>query len=108
MKIRRRRSSCTGLSSAGSSLGVQQRRLGVAVVARGLAAQPIDRAVASGRDDPAGRRRRHAAVRPARDRRGERVLHGLLGDVDVAEDAGEDRHRPPVLLAKDTLDLRTR
>ena len=40
------------------------------------------------------------------DRRGERVLDRLLGDVDVAEDADQDRHRAAVLLAEDTLDLR--
>ena len=45
---------------------------------------------------------RHAPLGPARNRHGERVLHRFLGDVDVAEHASQDRHRSPVLLAKDT------
>ena len=40
------------------------------------------------------------------DRLGERVLDRLLGDVDVAEDAGQDGHRAAVLLAEDALDRR--
>ena len=65
VKISRSRSSRTAPSSAGSSRRVQQRGLGVAVVAGGLAAQPVDRPVAGGGDDPAGRARRQAVGRPA-------------------------------------------
>jgi hypothetical protein len=41
-------------------------------------------------------------------RRGERVLDRLLGDIDVTEDTDQDGHRATVLLAEDTLDLRGR
>src|SRR5207302_9110459 len=55
-----------------------------------------------------GRARRHPGRGPPLHGRGERVLDRLLGDVDVAEDADQDGHRAPVLLAEDTLDLRRR
>jgi hypothetical protein len=84
--------------------GVQERGLGVPVVARGLAAEPAIAAL-RGRDDPAGRARRHAGLRPALQRPRERVLNRLLGDVDVTEHAHEHGDRATVLLAEDTLDL---
>jgi hypothetical protein len=86
--------------------GVQQRRLGVALIARGFAAQAIDRPVAGGGDDPPGRARRQPFGRPAPDGDRERVLDRFLGDVDVAEDADQDRHGASVLLAEHTLDVR--
>ena len=95
-----------GVLLDGSSPRVQQRRLRVPVGARRLAPQAVDRPVARGRDDPAGRARREAVRRPALDRRGERVRDGVLGDVDVAEDADEDRDRAAVLRAEHALDLR--
>ncbi len=58
-----------------------------------LGADPVDRAVACRGDDPGRRVGRHAALRPALERDEERVLHGLLGTVEVAEDPGEDRDR---------------
>ena len=86
--------------------GAQQRAAcALAVLARRLAAQPVDRAVARRGDDPAGRARRQPALGPAPHRLGERVLDRLLGDVDVAEDADQDGHRAAVLLAEDTLDV---
>jgi hypothetical protein len=36
---------------------------------------------------------------------GERLLYGVLGDIDVAEDADQGGHRPPGLLAEDPGDL---
>ena len=84
---------------------MQERRLGVAIIARGLAAQAVDRSIPSGGDDPARRRRRQSAVRPPRHRDRERLLDRVLGDVEIPEDAGQDGHRPPVLLAEDKLDL---
>src|SRR3954471_21516038 len=84
---------------------MQQGGLGVAIVARRLAAQAVDRPVARRRDDPARRAGRHPVGRPAHDRLGERVLHRVLGDRDVAEDADEDGHGAAVLLAEDTLDV---
>jgi hypothetical protein len=86
--------------------GVQQRGLGVAILARRLAPQPVDGAVARGRDDPARRAWRQAGVGPALHRGRERVLDRLLGDVDVTEDADQGGHGAAVLLAEDALDLR--
>src|SRR5688572_22141948 len=84
--------------------GVQQRRLGVAVLAQGLATQAVDRPVAGSGDDPPRRAGRHAVGGPARARDHERVLDRLLGDVDVAEAADQDRHGSAVLLTEDPLD----
>jgi hypothetical protein len=86
--------------------GVQQRGLGVPVGAGRLPPEAVDRPVAGGGDDPSRRARRQPAGRPPLERRGERVLDRLLGDLDVTEDADQDGHRAAVLLAEDTLDLR--
>src|SRR5437588_6059116 len=85
--------------------GVQQSRLGVAVLARGLAAEAVDGPIAGSGDDPASRAGWRPARRPALDGRGEGVLDRLLGDVDVAEDTDQDRHGSPVLLPKYPLDV---
>jgi hypothetical protein len=85
--------------------GVQEGGFGVPAVPLGLAAQPVDRAVAGGGDDPAGRARRHSGLRPAPDGRGEGVLDRFLGEVDVAEEADEDGDGPAVLGAEDGLDV---
>ena len=72
-------------------LAREQRLL---VAQRRLAPQPVDRAALGRGEDPRGRGGRHAVARPAVQRDGVRVLHGLLGAVDVpAERAREDRHR---------------
>ena len=47
----------------------------------------------------------HPLTRPALECRGERVLHGVLGELEVAEDAREDRDGTAPLLAEDPLDL---
>ncbi len=66
-----------------------------------LAPQPVDRAPLRGREDPRRRGGRDAVARPAVQRDGVGVLHGLLGAVDVAaQPAGEDRHRAPELRAE--------
>src|SRR6185503_13066609 len=85
---------------------VQQHGLRVPILSRRLAPQLVDRAVARGGDDPAGGTGRDVGRGPPLDRDGECVLDRLLGDVDVAEDADQDRDRASVLLAEDTLDLR--
>ena len=77
------------------AVDAHQRGLGVLVLAEGLAAQPVDRPVAGGGDDPPGRARGQPGGRPAPDRLGERVLDRLLGDVaegdiDIAEEAVQD------------------
>ena len=64
---------------------VQQQGLRVPGLAGGLAADPVDRAVAGGGDDPGARVGREHV--PALHRHRERVLHGLLGEPDVAEEA---------------------
>src|SRR5262249_45464436 len=76
----------------------------VAVLARRLPAEPVDRAVARSRDDPSRRARRRPRRRPPLERRRERVLDRFLGNVDVAEDADQDSHRAAVFFAEDTFD----
>ena len=75
--------------------------LGVAV---GLAADPVDRAVAGGRGEPAAGVGRYAVPGPPLDRGEERLAGRLLGDVDVAEAADQRGDDPAVLLAVDPLD----
>ena len=70
-----------------------------------LAADAVDRAVACGRDDPRARGTRHALARPPLECGRERVLHGVLGELEVAEDAREDRDGMAPLLPEDPLDL---
>ena len=71
---------------------------------RALAADPVDRAVARSRHDPRGRIARRAFPRPALECGRERVLHCVLGKLDVTEDTDEDRVGTPPLLAKDDVD----
>ena len=85
--------------------GVHERGLGVAVVARGLAAQAVDGPVARRGDDPAGGRRGQSVLRPPPRGHGEGVLDRLLGDVEVAEDAVQDGDGTAVLLTEDPLDV---
>src|SRR6185312_6862560 len=73
---------------------------------RGLAAQPVDRPVPGGRDDPAARTRRYAALRPLLHRRRERILYGVLGDLQIPEDPRQHRNRPAVLGAEDPGQIR--
>src|SRR2546423_13258611 len=87
-------------------LGVQQRRLSVLGVAGRLAAQPVDGPVARGGDDPPGRARRQSRGWPPPGRLGERVLDGVLGGVDVSEDAGQDGPPPARLPAGEPPDVR--
>ncbi len=105
VKMSRSRSSGTGPSSSGSSPAWSSAACSVAVGARGLAAQAVDRPAARGGDDPAGRARRQAVGRPPLDGRDEGVRDRVLGDAEVAEDAGEDRDRAAVLGAEHALDL---
>ena len=87
---------------------MKQRSLRVAVRTGCFTPQAVDRAVAGGGDDPSGRARRHPGRWPALHGGRERVLDRLLGHVDVTEDAYQDRHRPAVLCAEDTFNLRSR
>ncbi len=72
---------------------------GLGLPPRPLAPQAVDRPVARGREDPGQRRVRRPVARPAGERGRVGVLQRVLGAVDVAEDARQDRQRPPVLLA---------
>ena len=54
-----------------------------------LATDAVDRTVASGRYQPAGRVGRGPVARPALGRGRERFLRGVLGELDVAEKADE-------------------
>ncbi len=71
-----------------------------------LAAESVDRAVAGGRDDPGARSARHPVARPALQGGGECVLHCVLGELEVAEDAREDRDGASPFIAEDALDVR--
>jgi hypothetical protein len=82
-------------------IGFQQPRLGAQ---RPLAPDAVDRAVASGRDEPGDRVRRRALARPALGRDRERVLRGLLGEVDVAEETDERGQDAAPLALEDALD----
>src|SRR5262245_10834866 len=82
----------TLLDGLGLPGGLQAGRFGVAIVARRLAAQAIDRAIAGGGDDPTRRGWRQSVDGPALEGDGERILDGFLGKVDVAEEADQDRN----------------
>ena len=66
-----------------------------------LTPDPVDRAVAGGRDDPGARVVRHARPRPALERGREGVLHRVLGALEIAEDAGQDCDAPRPFLCID-------
>ncbi len=69
---------------------------------------PIDRAVARRCDDPRAGLARSTVSRPALDGGRECVLHRVLGELEVTEDAGEDGDRMPPLLSEDLLDRHAR
>jgi hypothetical protein len=77
--------------------------LGPADLAPGLA-QPVDRLEPAGRDEPPARIRRRPFDGPALDRRGERVLQRLLGEIEIAEEADESSEDAARLGAVDGLD----
>ena len=72
----------------------------MAIAARALPAQAIDRAIARRSDNPAGRARRHTIGRPALQRNRERILDRFFSDINVAEGANQDRDRLAVVFAK--------
>jgi hypothetical protein len=67
-------------------------------------ADPVDRAIASGGRDPRSGIARHALLRPRFECPDERLLDGLLGEIEVAEDANERRDRPPGFLPEQAVD----
>src|SRR6185312_4918132 len=70
-----------------------------------LPADAVDRRVPGRRDDPRTRVARHPVARPALGRPDEGVLHRVLGEVEVTEDAAEDRDRAGTLVAVGAGDL---
>ncbi len=70
---------------------------------RALPSQAVDTAVARGGRDPRPGIGRDAGHRPTLDGGQERVLDGLLGKVEVAQDADQRGDRAPMLLAEDAL-----
>src|SRR2546422_9662835 len=83
----------------------KQRRLAQQFSSTRLAAQAVYGAVAGGRRDPGAGVGRQAGTRPLAQGDGERVLHRILGEVDVAEDADQGSDRSAGLLAEDPADL---
>jgi hypothetical protein len=65
---------------------------------------PVERAVARRRDDPRRGVVRQALPWPALDGGEERVLDGLLGAVEIAEDAGQNGDRPSRLASEQAVD----
>jgi hypothetical protein len=85
--------------------GREHRQLAERLPPARLAAQPVDGMVAGGRGDPAARVGRHALARPPAQGDRERLLHGVLGEVDVTEDPDQGGHRLAGLLAEDPAHL---
>jgi hypothetical protein len=80
------------------------RQLDAAARPPALGADPVQRAVARGGDDPRRRVVGDPALGPVLERGDERVLDRLLGTVEVAEDACEHGDRLPRLAAEQTVD----
>src|SRR5579863_2581169 len=95
VKISRSRSSGTLVFSV--SLSACNSAAWACLSARGLPAEAVDGPVAGRGDDPARRARRQPVGGPPGHGRGERLLHGFLGDVDVTEHADQDGDRAAVL-----------
>ncbi len=83
--------------------GVEQARL---LDERAVAAQAVDRAVAGGDRQPGTRIGRHAVAGPPLRGDRERLLSGLLGEVEVAEEADQAREDAAPLVAEDLLEQR--
>jgi hypothetical protein len=84
-------------------LGEPRERIGT-LGERALTAEAVDRAVPCRRRDPRARVPRHAAAGPRAQRLGERLLYGVLGQVEVSEDPDQGRDRPPLLLPEQPVD----
>jgi len=71
---------------------------------RALPADAVDRAVARGRDQPGARILRRSVARPALECGRDRVLKGVLRELEVAEDGDQDCENAAPLLAEDGFD----
>jgi hypothetical protein len=87
----------------GLELG-EPRERDVFLAKRPLSSDPVDGTVAGGRRDPRARRRRHPARGPRPERFGERLLDGVLGEIEVTEDPDQGRDSPALLLAEQAID----
>jgi hypothetical protein len=67
-------------------------------------ADPVDRAIARCGRDPRAGIARHSLLRPGLERPDEGLLDGLLGEVEVAQDANERRDRPPGFFPEQAVD----
>ena len=67
--------------------------------------QPVDRLVAADIDEPGARIGRDAFARPLHERRGEGILHGVLGELKVAEQADQRGQNAAALVAEQQSDL---
>ncbi len=85
---------------------VDERGLGVSVMAGCLAPEPVDGTVAGRRRDPRTGVRRQSGLGPALRRHDERFLDRLFGDVDVAEETDQRRDRTSGLVPEDAAELR--
>jgi hypothetical protein len=83
---------------------LEHREILEQLAASDVAAQPVDRAPPRRRGDPAARVGWQAVPRPAAKRHRERVLHGVLGDLDLPEEPDQGGHGPAGLLAEDPAD----
>jgi hypothetical protein len=68
-----------------------------------VAADAVDRPVARGCDEPRARVRRDAVAWPALGGNGERLLRGLLGEIEVAEEADQRCKDASPLVAENRL-----
>jgi hypothetical protein len=73
---------------------------------RAVATQAVDRAVAGGDREPGARIGRRAIARPALRGDCERLLNGLLGTVEIAEETDQAGEDAAPLVAKDLLEQR--
>ena len=71
---------------------------------RPVAPDPVDRAVAGGRRQPGAGVLRLPVAGPSRCRNGERLLRGLLGEVEVAEEADQVGEDPAPLVTEDPVE----
>jgi hypothetical protein len=85
----------------GRLLGVEQPRLRGE---RAIPADAVDRAVARGRHEPRARVGGGAVARPALGGDRESILGGLLGELEVAEEADQGREHAPPLVAEGLLE----
>jgi hypothetical protein len=81
------------------------RDLGLQRVESGAAAQCVDGPETPGRDQPRARIRRETLIWPAAQRGVERVLHRILGEIEIAQQSDERREDAAAFRAIDGVEL---